>query len=120
MPPHKLLLLHLPLLAVAAIAADTAKLRTEHSQPSFIVSTKQVEVAITQTGAHMAPVTFFRDSGQPIRPYYISPWQDEKPAKMPAPVPHHSARRFLLSALRWQQRGSRRGKASAARGDRGL
>lgn len=86
MPPQKLLLLHLPLLAVAAVAADTAKLRTEHAQPSYIVGTKQVEVAVTQTGGHMAPVTFFRDSDKPVRPYYISPWQDEKAAKMPAPV----------------------------------
>jgi hypothetical protein len=86
MPPRKLLLLHLPLLAVAAIAADSAKLRTEHSQPSFVLGNKQVEVAVTQTGAHMAPVTFFRDSEKPIRPYYVSPWQDEKPSKMPAPV----------------------------------
>jgi hypothetical protein len=86
MPPRKLLLLQLPLLAVAAIAADNVKLRTEHSQPSFVVGNKQVELAVTQIGGHMAPVTFFRDSEKPIRPYYISPWQDEKSSKMPAPV----------------------------------
>ena len=34
----------------------------------------------------MAPVTFFRDSAQPVRPYYVSPWQEEAPSKMPAPV----------------------------------
>ena len=34
----------------------------------------------------MAPVTFFRDTAQPVKPYYVSPWQDEKPTKMPAPV----------------------------------
>ena len=57
----------LPLVAAAASAADNEKLRTEHSQPSFIVATKQVEVAVTQLGGHMAPVTFFRDSGKPVR-----------------------------------------------------
>ena len=86
MPPKKLLLMTLPLLAATASAADNAKLRTEHAQPSFLVGTKQVEVAVTQRGGHMAPVTFFRDSDKPVRPYYVSPWQDEKPSEMPAPV----------------------------------
>ncbi len=72
--------------SVVASAADGAKLRTVHSQPSYIVATKQVEVAVTKLGGHMAPVTFFRDSAQPVRPYHITPWQDEKPSKMPAPV----------------------------------
>jgi len=70
----------------AASAAEIAKVRTVHSQPSFVISTKQVELAVTEIGGHMAPVTFFRDSRQPVRPYYISPWQDEKPSKMPVPV----------------------------------
>lgn len=88
MHPVKSLVMNLPILAVtaAATAADDAKLRTFHAQPSFVVSTKQVEVAITKLGGHMSPVTFFRDSAQPVQPYYVSPWQDEKPSKMPAPV----------------------------------
>ena len=69
-----------------AIAADDAALRTFHAQPSFVVATPQVEVALTQRGAHMAPVTFFRDSARPVQPYYVSPWQEEKAAEMPAPV----------------------------------
>ena len=82
------LLMNLTLAAgtVAVAAADNAKIKTVHSQPSFIVATKEVELAITKLGAHMAPVTFFRDSAQPVQPYHISPWQDEKAAKMPAPV----------------------------------
>ena len=51
-----------------------------------MLATKEVEVAVTGLGAHMAPVTFFRDSAKPVQPYYISPWQDEDPLKMPAPV----------------------------------
>ena len=88
MRPLKSLLLNLLLIAAAfaASAADEAKLRTLYSQPSFVIATKQVEIAVTQLGGHMAPVTFFRDSAQPVRPYYISPWQEEKPSKMPAPV----------------------------------
>ena len=72
-------------LTTSASAADV-KLGTAHSQPSFVVSSKQVEIAVTRSGAHMAPVTFFRDTAQPVKPYYVSPWQDEKPTKMPAPV----------------------------------
>jgi hypothetical protein len=62
---------------LSAVAALAAEERVIHSQPSWIISTKQVELAVTQTGAHMAPITFFRDSAQPVQPYHISPWQDE-------------------------------------------
>ena len=86
MHPFKTFAIHLSLAAAAAVAGDDAKLRTFHAQPSFVVSTKQVEVAVTKLGGHMSPVTFFRDSGKPVQPYYVSPWQDEKPTKMPAPV----------------------------------
>lgn len=60
--------------------------RTLHQQPSYVLSTAQVDVAITELGGHMAPVTFYRDSSQPIQPYHISPWQDEPAAEMPVPV----------------------------------
>ena len=88
MHPTKIFLMPFTLAAatVAASAADDVKLKTIHSQPSFVIATKDVEIAITRLGAHMAPVTFFRGSAQPVQPYHISPWQDEKPSKMPAPV----------------------------------
>jgi hypothetical protein len=60
--------------------------RTEHSQPSLILSTPQVELAVTKLGGHMSPVTFYRDSSKPVQPYYISPWQDEPAKEMPVPV----------------------------------
>ena len=84
----KMLFIDLPLIAAttAASAADEPTLRTFHVQPSFVVATKEVELAVTKFGGHMAPVTFFRDSAKPVQPYHISPWQDEKPTKMPAPV----------------------------------
>ena len=89
MHPLRPSLLPLALLVVVtsnAYAAEDASLQIFHSQPSFVIGTKQVELAATQLGGHMAPVTFFRDSAQPVRPYYVSPWQEEKPVKMPAPV----------------------------------
>ena len=72
-------------LMASAVAAD-APSRSVHSQPSAILATKDVEVAVTTRGGHMAPVTFFRSSDRPVQPYYVSPWQDEAPLPMPAPV----------------------------------
>jgi hypothetical protein len=67
-------------------AGDELKLRTIHSQPSFVFGNDQVEVAVTEIGGHAAPVTFYRRTDKPVQPYYISPWQDENHAQMPAPV----------------------------------
>ena len=72
-------------LITSAVAADVPT-RSVHSQPSAILATKDVEVAVTTRGGHMAPVTFFRSSERPVQPYYVSPWQDEAPLPMPAPV----------------------------------
>ncbi|MBS0263741.1 MAG: hypothetical protein JSS02_17500 [Planctomycetes bacterium] len=66
--------------------SDDAKQATIRSQPSFVISTDQVEAAVTEIGGHLAPVTFYRKTEKPVLPYYISPWQDEKPAEIPAPV----------------------------------
>jgi len=72
--------------ATEGFAADVAILRTFHAQPCFVIATKQLEVAVTRRGGHMAPVTFFRDDPQSVQPYYVSPWQDEPSSTMPAPV----------------------------------
>ena len=73
-------------LATAASAAEPAEQRAIHSQPSYVIANKQTELAVTRLGGHMAPVTFLRDSDQPVQPYYISPWQDEKLTEFGAPV----------------------------------
>ena len=88
MNPRKFLLWPVSLVVVTATlsAAENVKSSTIHSQPSALLSTKQVELAVTKLGGHMSPVTFFRDSGKPVQPYYVSPWQDEKATKIPAPV----------------------------------
>lgn len=66
--------------------AAQARMKTIHSQPSYVMSTPQVELAVTRLGGHLAPVRFHLDSPSPVQPYHISPWQDEKPTAMPAPV----------------------------------
>jgi hypothetical protein len=55
----------------------TPKFKTIAAQPSFVITNDTVELAITQLGGHMAPVTFFRDTTSPVHPYHISPWQGE-------------------------------------------
>ncbi|MBN8708618.1 MAG: hypothetical protein BGO12_06445 [Verrucomicrobia bacterium 61-8] len=54
------------------------------SQPSWVLSNDCVSLAVTELGGHMAPVTFCRDGARPVQPYYISPWQGERPIPMPA------------------------------------
>jgi hypothetical protein len=57
----------------------TREPRTETiaSQPSWVIENDEVRLALTLNGGHMAPVTFFRNSGTPVEPYYISPWHGE-------------------------------------------
>jgi hypothetical protein len=52
--------------------------RETASQPSWLLQSGNVEMAVTHLGAHMAPVTFFRNSSSPVQPYFISPWQGEE------------------------------------------
>ncbi len=47
------------------------------SQPSWVIESDEVRLALTQKGGHMAPVTFYRGSANPVEPYYVSPWQGE-------------------------------------------
>jgi hypothetical protein len=73
--------MNIKLLAMTAIAASAVaaeKPRTIHSQPSWTLSTENVELAVTQLGGMMAPVTFFRDTGKPVQPYHVAPWAGEK------------------------------------------
>lgn len=76
----------LALLAVSAEVEETPTVKTIDSQPCFVLATRQVELAVTRLGGQMAPVTFYRDGDQPVRPYYISPWQNEPSQAMPAAV----------------------------------
>ena len=88
MRPPNSVVISFAILATAMLDSIAAPVKslTVHSQPSFLLTSKQVQVAVTKLGGHMAPVTFFRDHPKPVQPYYISPWQHEKPSKMPAPV----------------------------------
>jgi hypothetical protein len=51
--------------------------KTVAAEPSWILRSRDVELAITQLGGHMAPVKFYRNTKSPVQPYYISAWQGE-------------------------------------------
>ncbi len=74
------------LFALDCVVLEDPQLRTIHGQPSVVMTSPQVELAVTQLGGHMAPVTFYRDDAQPVQPYHISPWQFEPAKPMPVPV----------------------------------
>ena len=75
-----------PFDGMTANGAEPGKPQMIHGQACFVIETPQVQMAVTQIGGHMAPVTFYRDGERPVLPYYVSPWQDEPPTAMPAPV----------------------------------
>ncbi len=52
-------------------------LKTKSGQPSWRVATREVEAFVTETGGHLAPVTF-RVGGKKIQPFAIAPWAEEK------------------------------------------
>jgi hypothetical protein len=58
---------------------------TISGQPSWVLRSDQVELAITEVGGHMAPVTFYRKEKLPVKPFHVSPWQTED-HEYPAPV----------------------------------
>ncbi len=64
---------------------QAADLETRSGQPSWVIRADQVELAITELGGHMAPVTFYRNESSPVQPYHISPWQTEN-HQYPVPV----------------------------------
>lgn len=53
---------------------------TENSKaPGWLLKANDIELFLTRQGGQHAPVTFFAGSGQPVQPYFLSPWQEEHP-----------------------------------------
>ena len=71
---------------LVALAGCTHARSTDNSQVGWRLKTSTVDLFITENGGHMAPVKFCIDTGCPIQPYYISPWQNEGLADLPDPV----------------------------------
>jgi hypothetical protein len=52
-----------------------------YGAPCYLVANDTVSLVVTKAGAQMAPVVFFYHEGNPVQPYYISPWQGEEPTQ---------------------------------------
>ena len=72
--------------ATATAAVPTAETREIRGQNSWLLRNDQVELAVTQQGAQMAPVNFYRTDAAPVSPYYVSPWQGENLPLADVPV----------------------------------
>ena len=46
-------------------------------QESFLLRSRDVDLAVTRTGGMLGPVTFFPEESNPIRPYAVAPWAEE-------------------------------------------
>jgi hypothetical protein len=71
------------------VVATVARSQEFFGHRSWAVRNDTVELAVTESGAHMAPVTFYRKDEMPVEPYYIGfSWQggdvisEEKPEVM--------------------------------------
>jgi hypothetical protein len=53
---------------------------TVFCQPSWVMQSNAVRMAVTQLAGHMAPVHFGLDAEAPVQPFHISPWQCEETA----------------------------------------
>ncbi len=60
-------------------------IQKKYSKECFVLENSEIEIAITKEGGHMAPVSFFANETNPVKPYYISPWQEE-PVEVDVPV----------------------------------
>jgi hypothetical protein len=61
----------------AIMPIKRAKLITKEGQPSWKLSSKEIEAYITRIGGQIAPVIFDRNNRK-ISPYSIAPWAKEK------------------------------------------
>lgn len=53
-------------------------------EPSYVLESDQVRIAVSRAGGQAGPITFFRASQDPLEPYYISPWSTEAAEIPPA------------------------------------
>src|SRR6187401_420178 len=80
-------------LSLVAGRAPAAELPVVHGKPSFMLENASVQVAVTKVGGHLI-AAFDRASAAPIRPYHVSPWQEEQGPNQPKIEPP------ILSVLR--------------------
>ena len=53
------------------------RLKQVHGQPSYVISSNRVQVAVTRLGGHLGPVTF-KLGRRTLRPFSLAPWWNER------------------------------------------
>lgn len=48
-----------------------------YGQTGWKLENKNLSIFVTETGGHLAPACFYKDSSAPVQPYFISPWHEE-------------------------------------------
>ncbi len=71
---------------MSPVSAQNLTVESRKGLKCWVIKSNNIELSVTQKGGHMAPVTFFRNSRNPVSPYYISPWQMEGHKEFPAQV----------------------------------
>lgn len=64
---------------------NTGKTINKAGQPSYVLSTTNMEAYITKQAGMLAPVTFCKDSS-PIQPYSVAPWAEETLSQDTPPI----------------------------------
>ena len=57
-----------------------------HRTPGWYLTSGAIELFLTEDGGQHAPVTFRRNTEKPVQPYFISPWQDQRPDLSSVPL----------------------------------
>lgn len=50
-----------------------------HKTPGWYLKSRDIELFLTEDGGQHSPVTFRKNTEKPVQPYFISPWQDQRP-----------------------------------------
>jgi hypothetical protein len=59
--------------------------RVSYGQSSWRIASSQVEAFVTETGGHLAPVTFDR-KGRKLKPYSVAPWAEAQTDRALPPI----------------------------------
>ncbi len=88
-------------------------MRTINGSPSHVLSTPEVELAVTATAGHLAPVTFHLPSGD-FSPYSVSPWTPDEAGSALPPLLVHLRGDFLCLPFGGQDAGPPHGDVANA------
>ena len=67
------------------MASRKPVLTSAYNQPSYVIQTDQISMSVAEQGGMMGPVRFYRKM-EPIEPFAVAPWWNEKVSRDQPPV----------------------------------